>query len=38
LLFGIIFFAALMKEGSGTGMAFMAFWIFIILGSCRRIT
>jgi hypothetical protein len=31
LLFGIIFFVVLMKEGAGIGMVFMAFWIFIIL-------
>jgi hypothetical protein len=31
LIFGIIFFVVLMKEGSGIGMAFMAFWVFIIL-------
>ena len=30
-LFGIIFFIVLMKEGSGIGMAFMVFWLFIIL-------
>jgi hypothetical protein len=31
LLFGIIFFIVLMKEGAGIGMAFMVFWIFIVL-------
>jgi hypothetical protein len=31
LIFGIIFFVVLMKEGSGIGMAFMAFFVFIIL-------
>lgn len=31
LLFGIIFFVVLMKEGAGIGMAFVGFWIFIVL-------
>jgi hypothetical protein len=31
LLFGIIFSAVLMKEGAGIGMAFMGFWIFVVL-------
>jgi hypothetical protein len=31
LLFGVIFFVVLMKDGSGIGMAFMIFWIFVVL-------
>ena len=31
LLFGIIFFAVLMQEGSIIGMAFMVFWVLIVL-------
>ncbi len=31
LVFGIVFLAVLIKEGSWPGVAFMIFWIFIIL-------
>jgi hypothetical protein len=31
LLFGIIFFFFLMKEGAAVGMIFMVFWIFVVM-------
>lgn len=31
LLFGIIFFFFLMKEGAVVGMIFMVFWIFVVM-------
>lgn len=31
LLFGIIFFFFLMKEGAVVGMIFMVFWVFVVM-------